>query len=140
MKRQRGRERTGPVWLNSRRHAPRQKIGSLFRLIKLSQTQTAARRKLPSTLDHLTLLTVVLTARWTLPLRTDQTSNTLCAKFALPCQCLIWNTSSRRVWCVIPGVRPTRHRAVEVLLYVHRNRRFIRDGSPGRPPRLSHSF
>ena len=28
---------------------------------------------------------------------------------------------------------------VEVLLYVHRSRRFIRDGSPGRPPRLSHS-
>ena len=28
---------------------------------------------------------------------------------------------------------------VEVLLYVHRNRRFIRDGSPERPPRLSHS-
>ena len=28
---------------------------------------------------------------------------------------------------------------VEVLLYVHRNRRLIRDGSPGRPPRLSHS-
>ena len=28
---------------------------------------------------------------------------------------------------------------VEVLLYVHRNRRFIRDGSLGRPPRLSHS-
>ena len=28
---------------------------------------------------------------------------------------------------------------VEALLYVHRNRRFIRDGSPGRPPRLSHS-
>ena len=27
-----------------------------------------------------------------------------------------------------------------VLLYVHRNRRFIRDGSPGRPPRLSHSY
>ena len=26
----------------------------------------------------------------------------------------------------------------EVLLYVHRSRRFIRDGSPGRPPRLSH--
>ena len=29
--------------------------------------------------------------------------------------------------------------AVEVLLYVHRNRSFIRDGSQGRPPRLSHS-
>ena len=27
----------------------------------------------------------------------------------------------------------------EVLPYVHRNRRFIRDGSPGRPPPLSHS-
>ena len=27
----------------------------------------------------------------------------------------------------------------EVLLYVRRNRRHIRDGSPGRPPRLSHS-
>ena len=26
-----------------------------------------------------------------------------------------------------------------VLLYVHINRRLIRDGSPGRPPRLSHS-
>ena len=26
---------------------------------------------------------------------------------------------------------------VEVLLYVHRNRRLIRDGSPGRPPLLS---
>ena len=26
-----------------------------------------------------------------------------------------------------------------VLLYVHRNRWFIRDGSPGRPPGLSHS-
>ena len=26
-----------------------------------------------------------------------------------------------------------------VLLYVHRNRRIIRDGSPGRPLRLSHS-
>ena len=26
-----------------------------------------------------------------------------------------------------------------VLLYVHRNRRLIRDGSPGRPPRFSHS-
>ena len=25
-----------------------------------------------------------------------------------------------------------------MLLYVHRNRRLIRDGSPGRPPRLSH--
>ena len=30
------------------------------------------------------------------------------------------------------------HVVVEVLPYVHRNRRFIRDGSPGRPPRLSH--
>ena len=32
--------------------------------------------------------------------------------------------------------------SVEVLLYVHRNRRLItiRDGSPGRPPRLSHSY
>ena len=28
---------------------------------------------------------------------------------------------------------------VEVLFYVHRNRWLIRDGSPGRPPRLSHS-
>ena len=26
-----------------------------------------------------------------------------------------------------------------VLLYVHRNHRLIRDGTPGRPPRLSHS-
>ena len=28
---------------------------------------------------------------------------------------------------------------VEVLLYVLTNRKFIRDGSSGRPPRLSHS-
>ena len=33
----------------------------------------------------------------------------------------------------------TRFVVVEVLLYVHRNRRFIMDGSPGCPPRLSHS-
>ena len=36
-----------------------------------------------------------------------------------------------------PGPRHT-HTAIgllaEVLLYAHRNRRFIRDGSPGRPP------
>ena len=31
------------------------------------------------------------------------------------------------------------HPSVELWLYVHRNRRLIRDGSPGRPPRLSHS-
>ena len=31
------------------------------------------------------------------------------------------------------------HWLAEVLLYIHWNRRFIRDGSPGRPPRLSHS-
>ena len=28
---------------------------------------------------------------------------------------------------------------IKVLLYVHRNRRFIREGSPGRPLPLSHS-
>ena len=33
----------------------------------------------------------------------------------------------------------TRPLVVEVLLSVHKNRRLIRDGSPGRPPRLSHS-
>ena len=53
-----------------------------------------------------------------------------------------------------PVVHPHPHRAaeagqrqvshgfvvvVEALLYVHRNRRLVRDGSPGRPPRLSHS-
>ena len=31
------------------------------------------------------------------------------------------------------------HLVAEVLLYVHGNRRFFRDGRPGRPPRLSHS-
>ena len=42
-------------------------------------------------------------------------------------------------------IDPAHHRAWTqlmvgwVLLYVHRNRRLIRDGSPGRPPRLSHS-
>ena len=46
---------------------------------------------------------------------------------------------------MVPVVRLTdvstgpEYTLVEVLLYVHRNRRFIRDGSPGRPPRLSHS-
>ena len=31
-----------------------------------------------------------------------------------------------------------KHILLCVLLYVHRNHRFIRDGSPGRPPGLSH--
>ena len=35
--------------------------------------------------------------------------------------------------------RQPKMKLVEVLLYVHRNRRLIRDWSPGRPPRLSHS-
>ena len=38
----------------------------------------------------------------------------------------------------LPGV-PHSIGVVKVLLYVHRNRRLIRDGSPWRPPRLSHS-
>ena len=38
-----------------------------------------------------------------------------------------------------PSTRDIPTIVVEVLIYVHRNRRFIRDGSPGRPPRLSHS-
>ena len=36
------------------------------------------------------------------------------------------------------AVRLTEVILVEVLLYVHKNRWFIRDGSPGRPPRFSH--
>ena len=46
-----------------------------------------------------------------------------------------WFRSMERSWAhwVTPKVE------VEVLLYVHRNRRLIRDGSPGCPPRLSHS-
>ena len=39
-------------------------------------------------------------------------------------QCCFTSTACRCCW---------------VLPYVHRNRRLIRDGSPGRPPRLSHS-
>ena len=38
-----------------------------------------------------------------------------------------------------PGGRRIVVAVLEVLLYVRRNRRLIRDGSPGRPPRLSHS-
>ena len=41
--------------------------------------------------------------------------------------------------CVCTGLSKGHCRLTEVLLYVHRNRRFIRDWSPGRPPRLSHS-
>ena len=44
-----------------------------------------------------------------------------------------------RGWADILGTKPTLILLVEVLLYVHRNHRFIRDGSPGRPPQLSHS-
>ena len=44
-----------------------------------------------------------------------------------------WTSPSACMQCV-----PT-HSFGWVLLYVHRNRRLIRDGSPGRPPRPSHS-
>ena len=44
---------------------------------------------------------------------------------------------------VYHGVRSVQFKMVsmlvEVLFYVHRNPKFIRDGSPGCPPRLSHS-
>ena len=38
-----------------------------------------------------------------------------------------------------PSIRLSPTWMVGVLLYVHRNRRFIRDGSPGRQPPLTHS-
>ena len=38
-----------------------------------------------------------------------------------------------------PNRLTTRGGKVEVLLYVHWNHRLVRDGSPWRPPRLSHS-
>ena len=46
-----------------------------------------------------------------------------------------WNHRAER----LAGKATITERSVVVLLYVHRNCRFIRDGSPGRPPRLSHS-
>ena len=49
--------------------------------------------------------------------------------FCLPAQCLRYRNAKPAYW----------FRPIEALLYVHRNRRLIRDGSPGRPPRLSHS-
>ena len=48
------------------------------------------------------------------------------------CQKYRWQVSYTRMHAAYAVV-------VEVLFYVHRNRRFIRDGSPGRPHRLSHS-
>ena len=47
----------------------------------------------------------------------------------------------RRSWTQFGQCHPVCSIVVEVLLYVHRNRRFIKlgDGSIGRPPRLSHS-
>ena len=39
----------------------------------------------------------------------------------------------------VPWCCQSKGDVVEVLFYVHRNRRLIRDGSPGQPPRLSHS-
>ena len=48
-----------------------------------------------------------------------------------------WHWAHRNIiWLLLSS---SFHDLVEVLLYIHRNRRFIRDGSPGRPPRLSHS-
>ena len=51
---------------------------------------------------------------WLVSVQDGRTAMYLCAKY-------------RRIRVVV----------LEVLLYVHRNRSFIRDGSPGRPPRLS---
>ena len=47
-----------------------------------------------------------------------------------------WVTFANRFQCPCCWRRVV---VVQVFLYVHRNRRFIKDGSPGRPPRLSHS-
>ena len=49
---------------------------------------------------------------------------------------------SLALWGIFSESRRSVHTLVTVgwvLLYVHRNRRPIRDGSPGRPPRLWHS-
>ena len=49
--------------------------------------------------------------------------------------CIVLLQLLLRCWCI----SNITFDEAEVLLYVHRNRGLIRDGSPGRPPRLSHS-
>ena len=52
---------------------------------------------------------------------------------------LTWGSGTTSLFLISPGLWLMLALVVQVLLYVHRNRRLIRDGSPGRPPRLSHS-
>ena len=49
------------------------------------------------------------------------------------------NEASSHWFCELIAFAGIFHFVVEVLLYAHRNRRSVRDGSAGRPPRLSHS-
>ena len=63
---------------------------------------------------------------FTLQSRNENRKNP-CRIFSLTVTCPV---SCGFVWLCVVGV----------LLYVHRNRRFIRDWSPGRPPRLWHSY
>ena len=44
---------------------------------------------------------------------------------------VVFGQSGHCSWRLLNSVRGL---VAEVLLYVHRNRRLIRDGSPGRPP------
>ena len=64
----------------------------------------------------------------------------ICIKLVWDC-CLIRAHELRESRGGRPGlpVPNSKDVAAEVLHYVHRNRRLIRDRSPGRPPRLSHS-
>ena len=66
--------------------------------------------------------------------RWERTVVRTCAAFIGKVYCILY---ASEIGCFL--LRQLMSKLVEVLLYVHRNHRLIRDGSPGRPPRLSHS-
>ena len=61
------------------------------------------------------------------------------SRFACVCVCVVVVVVVFLLMVTAETHEENRRQFVEVLLYVHRNRGLIRDGSPGRPPRLSHS-
>ena len=54
-------------------------------------------------------------------------------------KCCFMSTETRGIWILVEFCNSVGDDEVEVLLYVHRNRRLVRDGSPRQPPQLSHS-
>ena len=110
-------------------------VRSKYRMEDYLQTKTKTKRsKVSQFLD----VNVPLATQGHLGTKTKKKENKMMIKRRMK-MVMTLKVMRRRRRRIMRRWRRMKSGRVEVLLYVHRNHRLIRDGSPGRPPPLSHS-